>query len=149
MASIPSTIKAVVVQPDKTVQFTDFPGPKLNDEDDIIVKNYSCAQNPTDGKGIAMGRTKPGRVTGCDFMGKVAAIGSNVKNVKVGDRVRSQLSNWNCLLIVARWLRFLWARFSRTERGVGQSTALFPPVEQSEFPIRSPTMKRRQSPSQD
>jgi hypothetical protein len=120
MSSIPSTIKAVVVRPDKTVQFTDFPGPKLNDENDIIVKVYSCAQNPTDG--IALGRTKPGRIAGCDFMGTVAAIGSNVKTSKLAiaydyptqlglrpERFRSP--------------RFLWGRYLRMERGGGRSTA--------------------------
>jgi len=41
MPSLPSTIKAVVVQPDKTVKYTDFPGPKLNNANDIIAQIHS------------------------------------------------------------------------------------------------------------
>jgi NADPH:quinone reductase-like Zn-dependent oxidoreductase len=87
MSPIPSTIRAVVVQADKSVKVASFPGPKLVSPDDVIVKVYSCAQNPTDAKGVSLGRTAPGRITGTDFAGVVVAIGDNVKNVKIGDRV--------------------------------------------------------------
>jgi len=82
-ASLPSMIKAVV--PDRTVRYTDSPGTKLNDANGIIVQVYFCAQNPTDVKCVASGRTMPGMVS--DFMGKVVAIGNKVKNVKLWDRV--------------------------------------------------------------
>jgi len=87
MSTIPDTIRAIVVQPDKSVKVTEVPGPKITQPDQAIIKVYSCAQNPTDAKGIAMGRTKPGRITGTDLAGVVAAIGDNVTNIKVGDRV--------------------------------------------------------------
>jgi NADPH:quinone reductase-like Zn-dependent oxidoreductase len=89
MSNIPSSISAATVQPDKSVKVTKFPAPKINQPDDVIVKVYSCAQNPTDWKSVAQGRTAPGKIVGNDIAGVVVEIGSEVTNVKVGDRVYS------------------------------------------------------------
>jgi len=89
--SIPATISAVVVQPDKSVKVERVPAPKLESPEDVIIKVYANGQNPTDSKGIAMGRTQPGRITGTDLAGVIAAVGSNVTNVKLGDRVSLHL----------------------------------------------------------
>jgi NADPH:quinone reductase-like Zn-dependent oxidoreductase len=89
MSNIPSSISAATVQPDKSVKVTKFPAPKINQPDDVIVKVYSCAQNPTDWKSVAQGRTVPGKIVGNDIAGVVVEIGAEVTNVKVGDRVYS------------------------------------------------------------
>lgn len=88
MSKIPSTIKAVTAQEDRTVKVTEVPAPSLDGHpDDVIVKVYSCAQNPTDWKSVVQGRTEPGRIVGNDIAGVIVAIGDNVTNVKIGDRV--------------------------------------------------------------
>ena len=85
--TVPSEIKAMVVQPDRTVKLSTVPGPQIEEPEQIVVKVFSCAQNPTDAKGIQMGRTKIGVIPGVDFAGMVAEVGSDVTNVKVGDKV--------------------------------------------------------------
>jgi NADPH:quinone reductase-like Zn-dependent oxidoreductase len=85
MSSVPATIKAVTVQSDKSVKVTEVPGPKSNQHDEIIVKVYSCAQNPTDWKSVAGGRAPAGNIIGNDIAGVVVEVGSDVTNVKVGD----------------------------------------------------------------
>jgi NADPH:quinone reductase-like Zn-dependent oxidoreductase len=67
---------------------TSVPRPKLNDPTSIIIKVYSCAQNPTDWKSVAQGRTPTGNIVGNDIAGVVVEIGDNVREIKVGDRVR-------------------------------------------------------------
>lgn len=89
MSDIPSSILAATVQPDKSIKVTKFPAPKITRSDDVLVKVYSCAQNPTDWKSVAQGRTAAGRIVGNDIAGVVVAIGSEVTNVKVGDRVNT------------------------------------------------------------
>jgi NADPH:quinone reductase-like Zn-dependent oxidoreductase len=91
MSSIPSNISVATVQPDKSVKVTSFPAPKITQPDDVIVEVYSCAQNPTDWKSVAQGRTEPGKIVGNDIAGIVVEIGAEVTNVKVGDRVYSAL----------------------------------------------------------
>jgi NADPH:quinone reductase-like Zn-dependent oxidoreductase len=87
--SIPSTISAVTAEPDKSVKVTTVDAPVITDPSEVIVKIYSVAQNPTDMKGISIGRTVPGRIVGTDIAGIIVAIGNNVTNVKIGDRVCS------------------------------------------------------------
>jgi NADPH:quinone reductase-like Zn-dependent oxidoreductase len=88
MSTIPKTIKAVTATGDRTVKVTEVPAPSLDGHpDDIIVKNYACAQNPTDWKSVVQGRTPEGNIVGNDIAGVVVAVGDNVTNVKVGDRV--------------------------------------------------------------
>jgi len=91
--AVPSQMKAMVVQPDRTIKLSTVPGPKIEDPEQIIVKVHSCAQNPTDAKGIEMGRTRAGLIPGVDFSGIVAEVGSDVTNVKVGDKVSLVLSD--------------------------------------------------------
>ncbi|TFY78319.1 hypothetical protein EWM64_g5690 [Hericium alpestre] len=80
------TQKAVIVQKDKTVAVETVPVPKPG-AGEVLVKVSAAAQNPTDWKGIEMGRTTPGKGVGYDFAGLVAAVGDGVSNVKVGERV--------------------------------------------------------------
>jgi len=82
----PKTQKAAVAMDDKTVKFAEVPVPELNEPDDVLIKVYSVAQNPTDWKSVAQGRTAPGRIVGNDIAGVVVAV-DKVTNVKVGDRV--------------------------------------------------------------
>ena len=91
--AVPSQMKAMVVQPDRTIKLSTVPGPKIEDPEQIIVKVHSCAQNPTDAKGIEMGRTRAGLIPGVDFSGIVVEVGSDVTNVKVGDKVSLALSD--------------------------------------------------------
>jgi NADPH:quinone reductase-like Zn-dependent oxidoreductase len=94
MSSIPKTIKAVTATGNRTVKVTEVLAPSLDGHpDDIIIKNYACAQNPTDWKSVAQGRTQEGRIVGNDIAGVVVALGDNVTNVKVGERVSPQLMN--------------------------------------------------------
>eukprot|EP01116_Phalansterium_solitarium_P020193 TRINITY_DN5891_c0_g1_i1.p1 TRINITY_DN5891_c0_g1~~TRINITY_DN5891_c0_g1_i1.p1 ORF type:complete len:340 (-),score=140.96 TRINITY_DN5891_c0_g1_i1:132-1151(-) len=78
-------MKALLVQADKTVKVEEIPkfvpGP-----DEILVKVATIGQNPTDWKHASY-FSPPGAIIGCDFAGTVAEIGSNVKSLKVGDRV--------------------------------------------------------------
>ena len=96
MSRVPATIKAVTVQPDKSVKVTEVPGPKITQPTEIIIKVHSCAQNPTDWKSVAQGRAPAGNIVGNDIAGTVFEVGSDVTNVKVGDRVES-VSVDNCL----------------------------------------------------
>lgn len=114
MATVPATIKAVTVQPDKSVKVTDVPRPKLNHQDEIIIQVHSCAQNPTDWKSVAQGRATAGNIVGNDLAGIVVEAGSDVTNVKVGDRVIFSCEN----KIVAddRLHRYVWARLLSLER---------------------------------
>ena len=92
MSTIPDTIKAVTVQPDKTVKVISVPRPKLENPNEIIIKVYSCAQNPTDWKSVAQGRAPAGNIVGNDIAGVVVEIGEDVTEVEVGDRVCSRYS---------------------------------------------------------
>ncbi|KAH9941947.1 GroES-like protein [Amylocystis lapponica] len=85
MATIPQTMKALLVQEDKTVAVKDHPVPPVGD-DNVLVKVIAVAQNPTDWKFVDF-LTNPGKVLGCDFSGYVAAIGKNVTSRKIGDHV--------------------------------------------------------------
>ena len=88
MSGIPETIKAVTATADRTVKVSQVPAPSLDGHpEDVIIKNYACAQNPTDWKSVAYGRTTEGNIVGNDIAGIVVAIGDSVKKVKVGERV--------------------------------------------------------------
>lgn len=96
MSKVPESIKAVTVQSDKSVKVTEVSGPKITQPNEIIIKVYSCAQNPTDWKSVAQGRAPAGNIVGNDIAGIVFEVGSDVTNVKVGDRVES-VNVDNCL----------------------------------------------------
>ncbi|TFY78323.1 hypothetical protein EWM64_g5688 [Hericium alpestre] len=84
---IPETQKAAIVQKDKSVAIQSVPvaepGPS-----EVLVQITVAAQNPTDWKSIdPWGAIKPGQSTGCDFAGRVVALGEGVTSVKIGERV--------------------------------------------------------------
>jgi NADPH:quinone reductase-like Zn-dependent oxidoreductase len=84
---IPEMIAAVTAQADRSLRLTQVPAPKIVSPDDVIVKVYSLAQNPTDWKSLEQGRIPAGRILGTDIAGIVVATGDAVTHVKVGDRV--------------------------------------------------------------
>ncbi|KAJ1302582.1 hypothetical protein OPQ81_002899 [Rhizoctonia solani] len=85
MASIPQTMKALLIQKDKTVQIEEVPVPTL-DSNEVLIQVHSIAQNPTDWKHAE--NAPPGNIIGCDFAGTVIKLGSDsITRVKVGDTV--------------------------------------------------------------
>ncbi|TFY70031.1 hypothetical protein EVG20_g2901 [Dentipellis fragilis] len=89
-SALPPTQCAVVIQKDKTVALQtiplDMPGPGQ-----VLIKNAAVAQNPTDWKAIEFGQLAAGRGLGLDFAGRIAALGEDVTNWKIGDRVASSV----------------------------------------------------------
>ncbi|KAJ4468788.1 chaperonin 10-like protein [Lentinula aciculospora] len=89
---IPSNIRAIQVQEDKTVKLIQIPFGqddlvKSIPEDQLIIRVRAVGLNPTDWKhGIGEWGT-PGAILGCDSAGDVIKVGSAVKHLKVGDRV--------------------------------------------------------------
>ena len=58
----------------------------MHTENELLIKVYCAALNPTDWKHAKV--CWPGYIVGCDFSGRVEAIGRDVKeDFKVGDRV--------------------------------------------------------------
>ncbi|KAF5393160.1 hypothetical protein D9757_001176 [Collybiopsis confluens] len=88
---LPETIKALQIQPDKTLQLVEIPFSSqllVQDlpEDQLIIRVRAVDVNPTDLR-HAMGRWHaPGHISGCDGAGDVVKVGSAVKHLKVGDR---------------------------------------------------------------
>ncbi|KAG8699923.1 hypothetical protein FRC08_005031 [Ceratobasidium sp. 394] len=84
--SLPQLMKAIVAQEGKTAGVQEIPLPVL-DENEVLVKVHSIAQNPTDWKHVDYIST-PGNIIGCDFSGTVVKLGSDsITSVKVGDTV--------------------------------------------------------------
>ncbi|KAE9404578.1 GroES-like protein [Gymnopus androsaceus JB14] len=91
MASFPETIKALQIQPDKTLKVVEIPFSsqelvKNIPEDQIIIRVRAVGLNPTDWKHAFGPRGKPGAISGCDAAGDVVKVGSAVKHLQVGDR---------------------------------------------------------------
>ena len=103
----PKTMKALVVQADKTAKVQEVPVPEI-DEWEILVKVVAIAQNPTDWKcrcralyivaTLKFGcidielMTNPGTISGCDWSGHVVKLGSKVSELRattlaIGDHV--------------------------------------------------------------
>ncbi|KAF8603438.1 GroES-like protein [Ceratobasidium sp. AG-I] len=91
---IPQTMRALVVQESKTVKVEEVPVPAL-EENEVLVKVHSIAQNPTDWKYVDF-TSPPGNIIGCDFSGTVVKLGSNaITHVKVGDTVAAFVHGGN------------------------------------------------------
>src|ERR1051325_3916788 len=79
---------------DLTIKELDIPTPK---DTDVLIRVHACTVNRTDchvlsGKPLFMrfftGLFKPGKsIIGSDFTGEVAAVGSEVKSFKEGDKI--------------------------------------------------------------
>ncbi|KAE9403137.1 GroES-like protein [Gymnopus androsaceus JB14] len=91
-ATIPTNIRAVQVQPDKTVKVISIPFGedelvKNLPEDQVIIRVRAVGLNPTDWKHALGDWGTPGSILGCDCAGDVLQVGSAVKHLEVGDRV--------------------------------------------------------------
>jgi NADPH:quinone reductase-like Zn-dependent oxidoreductase len=83
---IPKVMKALVLHDhEKSAAVKEHPVPELQDND-ILVQVAYVAQNPTDWKHVEFWG-KPKATDGCDFSGKVVALGKNLKDNswQVGD----------------------------------------------------------------
>ena len=95
---LPKTMKAVAAYGKADYRFVpDFPAPECG-PDDIVIKTEGCGICAGDlkckngaamfwGGGIQKGFVKPPFIPGHEFFGTIAAVGGNVKNWKIGDRV--------------------------------------------------------------
>lgn len=95
-------MKAVVFHGIGDIRLDNVPEPKIKDPTDAIIRLTASAICGTDLhmiRGTFTGM-KPGTILGHEGVGIVEEIGSNVRNLKVGDRVVVSLNN--CL-----WLLFL------------------------------------------
>ncbi|GJJ16118.1 hypothetical protein Clacol_010398 [Clathrus columnatus] len=79
--SIPSTMRAVIVQKNKTIAVQDVSMPTIKDNE-VPIKVHAIAQNPTDWK-------EPGSISGVDYAGVVVKVGTSVTHLKAGDQVSS------------------------------------------------------------
>ncbi|CCF60288.1 hypothetical protein KAFR_0J02240 [Kazachstania africana CBS 2517] len=86
--SLPTTMRAVVIEGDKPVVKTGVPLPKLEDGF-AMVKTKAVAGNPTDWKHIQWKIGPQGSILGCDVAGEIVQLGPNVdaKEVKIGDKI--------------------------------------------------------------
>lgn len=89
--TLPEKIQAIVTgDKSASVQTINFASEKhirnLNPES-IIVRVRAVGINPTDWKHALGDWGKPGNISGCDAAGDVVRVGSDVKHLKVGDRV--------------------------------------------------------------
>ncbi|KAJ7203080.1 GroES-like protein [Mycena pura] len=67
--------------------------PQVLDGQEVLIKNGAAAQNPVDAKKVDDGSiTTFPWTSGGDVAGEVIALGEDVENIKVGDRVASFLS---------------------------------------------------------
>ncbi|KAF9068920.1 chaperonin 10-like protein [Rhodocollybia butyracea] len=92
MSSLPETIKALQVQPGKSVKVVQIPFASQDlvkhlPSDQVIIRVRAVGLNPTDWKHALGDWGTPGTISGCDSAGDVVKVGSAVKHLKVGDRV--------------------------------------------------------------
>ena len=91
-----STMKALVFKDIGKIQLEEIPVPKVTEPDDVLIKVAMCGVCGTDLK-ILEGKhaRKKNVVLGHEFNGTVVDVGSQVKAVKVGDRVAAD-NNIRC-----------------------------------------------------
>ncbi|KAI1798192.1 GroES-like protein [Ganoderma leucocontextum] len=77
MFVLPPSMKAIVVQEDRTVGYLDRPIPII-DDDEVLVKTSAVALNNSDWKGT---------IPGWDVSGEIVQVGKDVAARKVGERV--------------------------------------------------------------
>ncbi|KAI0646318.1 GroES-like protein [Trametes meyenii] len=82
--TLPSSMKALIVQADKTATFQDHPVPTIAD-DEVLVKTVAVALGPPDL--ISLAYPKPGTILGLDWAGEVVQVGGNVTSRQIGERV--------------------------------------------------------------
>jgi L-iditol 2-dehydrogenase len=81
-------MKALLLKNYKELELVDFPEPEAG-PDDVLVRVKACGICGSDIHGYdgSTGRRIPPLVMGHEAAGEIAAIGANVKNLRVGDRV--------------------------------------------------------------
>jgi L-iditol 2-dehydrogenase len=84
--SIPSTMRAAVYRGINDVRVESVPVPEIG-AGEVLVKIHSCGICGTDLKKIHTGSHSAPRIFGHEMAGVIAAVGGNVKDWKVGDRV--------------------------------------------------------------
>jgi L-iditol 2-dehydrogenase len=84
--SIPSTMRAAVYRGINDVRVESVPVPEIG-AGEVLVKIHSCGICGTDLKKIHTGSHSAPRIFGHEMAGVIAAVGDNVKDWKVGDRV--------------------------------------------------------------
>ncbi len=84
--ALPSTMRAVVYRGIDDVRLETVPVPKIG-PGEILIKVHTCGICGTDLKKIASGSHSAPRIFGHETAGMVAAVGSDVANFQVGDRV--------------------------------------------------------------
>ncbi|PIL27526.1 hypothetical protein GSI_10677 [Ganoderma sinense ZZ0214-1] len=84
MSGLPSSMKAIVIQEDRTAGYLDRPIPII-DDDEVLVKTCAVALNNSDWKG-SLGEVDS--IVGWDVSGEIVQVGKNVAAArKVGERV--------------------------------------------------------------
>jgi NADPH:quinone reductase-like Zn-dependent oxidoreductase len=84
-----STQRAIIHKTAGVLELGDdapIPGPL--EDDWILIKTKAVALNPADWQEIEEAPS-PGSIAGCDYAGVVEAVGKNLTQYKVGDRVLS------------------------------------------------------------
>jgi NADPH2:quinone reductase len=93
LSTLPKTMKAVVVDkagPPNTLHIKDVPVPGVGANQVIIALQYAgVGMWDAKQRAGAWGAVKAGTILGADGSGTIAAIGSHVKDLSVGDRVYS------------------------------------------------------------
>jgi threonine dehydrogenase-like Zn-dependent dehydrogenase len=119
-------IKALTWQGNQKVEITDVPDPRIEEPTDAVIKVTSTAICGSDLHlyGVLGPYLKPGDVLGHEAMGVVEAVGSEVGNLSVGDRVvvPFNISCGHC------WMcsRGLFAQCETTQvRSEGKGATLF------------------------
>ena len=108
-ASIPETMKAVVIENGKAVVKQDIPIPEL-EEGFVLIKTVAVAGNPTDWKHIDYKIGPQGALLGCDAAGQIVKLGPNVDAARfaIGDYIFGVIHGAsvrfpsNCLLYTSR-----------------------------------------------
>jgi hypothetical protein len=87
---MPKVNRALIVSARKTYSIVEhYPYPNLDHGDDVIISNCAVGLNPIDWKSVDFNFCLPEYpwITGREMSGVVDAVGANVKECKVGDRV--------------------------------------------------------------
>ncbi|SMN22760.1 similar to Saccharomyces cerevisiae YLR460C Member of the quinone oxidoreductase family, up-regulated in response to the fungicide mancozeb [Maudiozyma saulgeensis] len=77
--SLPTSMNAVVIKGTTAVLKTDVPLPKLRDGN-LLLKTMAVAGNPVDWKSVHLKFGSEGSIVGCDAVGQIVKLGSNVNS---------------------------------------------------------------------
>ena len=82
-------MKALLMEEYKKLNFADFPEPKIENPDDVLVQIKAASICGSDVHGFdgSTGRRRPPIIMGHEAAGEIAATGRGVKKFKAGDRI--------------------------------------------------------------